>query len=181
MKYLQKSETLPLKKLYELQKKIGYFRILVFGLKLVISGTLAYNFFLVLFSEKKSRSRMKNETQFSGKKQRILRIFESFVRYKLNSETCSMIQSICICFVTSKGFPWEALYKPIIYWRFETDVYKRFIKRCENCLYFAIGETSIYQIYILNSKLNNWVYAMTLYIIVPFKIMRNFGIYILLW
>jgi hypothetical protein len=38
--------------LYQLQT-IGYFQIFVFGLKLNISDTLAYNFFLVLFDEKK--------------------------------------------------------------------------------------------------------------------------------
>ena len=51
-----KSETLALKMLYQLQK-IGYFRILIFALKLSISGILIYNFFLVLFSEKKKLSR----------------------------------------------------------------------------------------------------------------------------
>jgi hypothetical protein len=38
-----KSETLARKMLYQLQK-IGYVRILVFGLKLIISGTLTFNF-----------------------------------------------------------------------------------------------------------------------------------------
>jgi hypothetical protein len=47
-----KSETLALKKIYQLQK-IGYFWILVFELKLSTSGTLVYNFFLELCSEKK--------------------------------------------------------------------------------------------------------------------------------
>ena len=61
-KIREKSETLapPLKKLYQLQK-MGYFRILIFGLNLNISGTSAYNFFLGLFSEKKSRLGMKSE------------------------------------------------------------------------------------------------------------------------
>jgi hypothetical protein len=40
---VQKSETLALKTLNQLQK-IGYFLTLVFELKLNISGTLAYNF-----------------------------------------------------------------------------------------------------------------------------------------
>jgi hypothetical protein len=35
-------------------QKIGYFRILIFGLSLSISGTLAYNVFLRLFSGKKT-------------------------------------------------------------------------------------------------------------------------------
>jgi hypothetical protein len=47
-----KSETLALKKLYQLQK-IGYFWVLAFGLKLSISGTLVYNIILGLFSKKK--------------------------------------------------------------------------------------------------------------------------------
>ena len=62
-----KSETLALKKLYQLQK-IGYFWILVFELKLIISGTLTYDFSLALFKEEKSRTEMKSETQFSRKK-----------------------------------------------------------------------------------------------------------------
>ena len=68
VKYLYKPETLALKGLYQLQK-IGYFGILIFGLKFNISDTLTYIFFLVLFGEKKSRAEMKSETQFSRKKQ----------------------------------------------------------------------------------------------------------------
>jgi hypothetical protein len=59
-KVCEKSETLALKKLYQLQK-MGYFRILIFGLNLNISGTSAYTFFLELFSGKKSRLGMKSE------------------------------------------------------------------------------------------------------------------------
>ena len=44
MKYVQKSEILALKTLYQLQK-IGYFQIFVFRLKSNISGSLIYNFF----------------------------------------------------------------------------------------------------------------------------------------
>ena len=47
------SETLGLKKLYQLQKT-GYLRILIFGLKLNISGTSAYNFIVLLFIEKRA-------------------------------------------------------------------------------------------------------------------------------
>jgi hypothetical protein len=53
---VQKSETLALKKLYQLQK-IGCFWILIFELNLNISGIFAYNFFLMLFSEKKVEQR----------------------------------------------------------------------------------------------------------------------------
>ena len=49
-----KFETLTLKRAIPTAKKIGYSRILVFELKLNISGTLAYNFFLVLFCGKKN-------------------------------------------------------------------------------------------------------------------------------
>ena len=83
MKYLKKSETLVLKEFYQLLE-IGYFRILVFRLKLNLSGTLAYNFFLVLFSEKKNKAGMKSETEFSRKKQQNAPVFESFVRYRIN-------------------------------------------------------------------------------------------------
>ena len=50
-------------------QKIGYFWILVFGLELGISGTLAYNFFLVSICEKKIKSGMKSEIRFLRKKQ----------------------------------------------------------------------------------------------------------------
>ena len=66
MKWQLKSETLALKKLYQLQK-IGYFRKRVFKLNLNISGTLAYNFFLILFSGKNSWAGMKSRTQFLRK------------------------------------------------------------------------------------------------------------------
>jgi hypothetical protein len=52
--------------LYKLQK-IGYFQILVLGLKLNISGTLPYSLSLVLFNEKKkkkNRVEMKSDGQF---------------------------------------------------------------------------------------------------------------------
>ena len=45
-----KSETLALKKLYPLLE-IEYLWILVFRLKAIISGTLVYSLFLLLFSE----------------------------------------------------------------------------------------------------------------------------------
>ena len=60
-------------------KKIEYFWILVFELKLGFSGTLGYNVFLVLFCGKKSKSRMKSKNCFLRKKQWILRTFEAFV------------------------------------------------------------------------------------------------------
>jgi hypothetical protein len=50
-----------LKKLRQ-QQKIGYFQKLIFGSNLNISGRLAYNVSLGLFSEKKSRLGMKSET-----------------------------------------------------------------------------------------------------------------------
>jgi hypothetical protein len=68
MKYVYKSETSVLKKLYQMQK-IGYSQILIFGLNLSISGTLVFNIFLGLFSGKKSRLGIKSETQFLRKKQ----------------------------------------------------------------------------------------------------------------
>ena len=68
MKYVYKSETLTLKKLYQMQK-IGYFQILIFGLNLSISGTLVFNIILGLFSGKKSKLGIKSETQFLRKKQ----------------------------------------------------------------------------------------------------------------
>jgi hypothetical protein len=63
VKYLQKSETLALKKLYQLLG-IGYFWILFFGLKLDAAGTSAHSFFLMLFSKKESQAGMKMEAQF---------------------------------------------------------------------------------------------------------------------
>jgi hypothetical protein len=46
VKYLQKSEALALKKLYQLLK-IGCFRVRIFGLKVNISGTPPYNVFVM--------------------------------------------------------------------------------------------------------------------------------------
>ena len=63
-----KSETLALKKLYQLQK-VGYFLILVFELKLNILGISAYNAILGLLCGEKSRLGIKRETQFLRKKQ----------------------------------------------------------------------------------------------------------------
>ena len=77
-----KSETLAMKTLYQLQK-IGYFWILVFGLKLDISGTLIYNFFLVLICRKKSKSGVKSETHFLRKKLVNSLVFEGFMRCKI--------------------------------------------------------------------------------------------------
>jgi hypothetical protein len=53
---MQKSETLALKKLYQLQK-MGYFWILIFELNLSIIGILAYNVYLGLFNGKKKEIR----------------------------------------------------------------------------------------------------------------------------
>ena len=66
---------------------------IIFELKLNISGTLVHNLFLVLFSEKKkeSRSGMKNENQFL-RKSIALHAFETFVRCKTNSKIGSIIQ-----------------------------------------------------------------------------------------
>jgi hypothetical protein len=69
VKYVQKSETLALKRLYQLQK-IGNFWILVFGLNLTISDTLSCNIFLGLFNRKKSRVGMNSEAQFLRKKKK---------------------------------------------------------------------------------------------------------------
>ena len=64
-----KSETLATKNVKLIAKKIGYFWIHVFELKLGISGTLGYNVFLMLFCGKKSKSGMKSENRVLRKKQ----------------------------------------------------------------------------------------------------------------
>ena len=66
----------------------------MFGLKLNISGTSTYTFFLGLFSEKKSTTGMKSWTQFLKKKQRVLYVFESFLKAKINLGICKIMQSI---------------------------------------------------------------------------------------
>ena len=64
---MQKFETLALKKLYQ-QLEMGYFRILVFRLKLIISSTSAYFFFLMLYSGNKKLSiDEKTDPVFKGK------------------------------------------------------------------------------------------------------------------
>ena len=74
-----------------------------------ISGKLASNFFLVLFSEKKSRTGMKSRAQFLRKKELILHAFRSFVRYKINLETDSMMRPIHIYLGVSKAYPKKPL------------------------------------------------------------------------
>ena len=97
VKYVQKSETLTLKNLYQLQK-IGYFWILIFGLNLNISGTLAYNFFFALFSGKKSCTGINSQTQFLRKSNKFYVVLSSigvepgfasqiYLQYKLDSTT----------------------------------------------------------------------------------------------
>jgi hypothetical protein len=63
MKYVLKSETLALKRLYQLQK-IGYFRILIFELKLDISGTFHTIFLSCNLMKKKSRWNKKMRAVF---------------------------------------------------------------------------------------------------------------------
>ena len=58
-----------------------------------------------LISEKKSKAGMKSETQFSREKQRILPIFESFVRNEINLGIDSIMQPICIYFSSFKVYP----------------------------------------------------------------------------
>lgn len=55
--------------------------------------------------EKKSRAKMKNETQFLREKQWILCIFEFFVRYEINLETGSIVRPIYIYSAMSKIYP----------------------------------------------------------------------------
>jgi hypothetical protein len=78
-----RSETLALKRLYQLQK-LGNFWILISGLNLNISGALEYNVLLGLFSKKKGRLEMKSETQFLRKKRWILPVFEFFARNEIS-------------------------------------------------------------------------------------------------
>ena len=94
--------------LYQLQK-IGYFWILIFGLNLNISDTLAYNFILRLFSGKKSRLGMKSKAQFVREKQYVLSVFEAFVRSRIDSEISSIMQPIHICLAILKVYPKKCL------------------------------------------------------------------------
>jgi hypothetical protein len=94
--------------LYQLQKT-GYFWILIFRLNLNISDTLAYNFILRLFSEKKSKLGMKSKTQFVREKQRVLSVFEAFVRFRIDLEISSIMQPIHICLVILKVYPKKCL------------------------------------------------------------------------
>ena len=48
---------------------------------------------------------MKSDTQFLGKKQRILPSFEFFVRNKINLGIDCMVRPIHIYLTVSKGFP----------------------------------------------------------------------------
>ena len=65
---------------------------------------MAYDFFLVLFSGKKSWAGMKSEIQVSRKKQRLLLVFESFVRYRMNVGMGSIMRPIHICLEVAKLF-----------------------------------------------------------------------------
>ena len=67
VKYVQKSETLALKKLYQLLK-IGCFRVCIFGLKVNISGTPPYNVFVIfIYWKKKQNSDEKRDSFFKKK------------------------------------------------------------------------------------------------------------------
>ena len=58
---------------------------------------------------------MKSRAWFSREKQRILSVFESFVRYRINLGIGSIIGSIYICLTASKIYPKSALCKLDIY------------------------------------------------------------------
>ena len=81
-----------------------------FELKLNISGTLAYNFFLVSYNEIKSWVGLKSRTQFLRKKQLILPNFESFVRYRINFGIGRIMRPIQIYLAVSKVYIFEKMF-----------------------------------------------------------------------
>lgn len=84
---------------------------------MIISGTLASNYFLALFSEKKTEQGWKIGPSFSGKSSELYVFLSLFMGYKINLGIGGIKWSIYIYLAIFKVYPRKCLVWEVSYWK----------------------------------------------------------------